>query len=165
MKKSTKKTGFETPVILLAVVLFAFCVLSVILAGAGVYKRVTADDGIAYSDRTAEQYIRTRLRTAKNPSAVQLEDLDGYRVLCLQESIDNTEYLTCLYLYKGYMREVLLPASEDGSLPAFSPAAGEKLLELEALDFVEGDGYFEISFRAPGGTNRVFYVSVGEAAT
>ena len=164
MRENTKKTGFETPVTLLAVLLFAFCVLSVILAGAGVYKRVTAADSLCYADRTAEQYIRTRLRTAQTPAAVFLTETEGQSVLCLPEELDGVGYVTCLYLYNGYMREVFLPAGEDGAAPQFAPSGGDRLLELEELRFEEDGGLLKITLRVPEGETRSFYISLREGS-
>ena len=42
--------------------LFAFCVLAVLLTGAGAYRRLTARDQAAYEWRSCTQYIATRVR-------------------------------------------------------------------------------------------------------
>lgn len=49
---------------LLLLLVFAVCVLSVLLTGAGTYQTLTRRDQDSYDRRTAAQYLATRVRQA-----------------------------------------------------------------------------------------------------
>lgn len=120
---------------------FAACVLSVLLTGAGAYRRLTERDRTAYARRTAAQYLATRVRQADGAGTVEIGDFDGAAApeggtLLLFEDIDGARYCTRVYCHDGYLRELFSDWPGD-----LSPEDGEKILEAGGLTFA----------RAPGG--------------
>lgn len=115
---------------------FAVCILSVLLTGASAYKRLAARNDGSYDIRTCTQYIATKIHRAQFADAVSVEDFDGANCLVLKEIIDGDTYLTRIYSYNGWLYELFCP--EDGE---FTPADGEKILEVNHLEFSiqEGD--------------------------
>ena len=94
---------------LIALVLFgvfAVCVLSVLLTGADVYHRLTVRDREAYARRTGVQYVATKVRQAPAGSAVAVADFGGVDALELYEDIDGARYVTRIYSYGGWLREL-----------------------------------------------------------
>lgn len=130
MKQGSKKITELMALVVFAV--FAVCILAVLLTGADTYKRLTERGN---KTRTAAQYVTTRVRQADRADAVTLEDFGGQDVLVFRERIGQKEYLTRLYCYDGWIRELF--AAESGS---FSPEDGEKVLEAEGLSFSLEDG-------------------------
>lgn len=108
--------------------IFALCVLGLLLTGADVYGDLV-DRGARYYDcRTAAQYITTRVRQADRAGSVTVEDFGGCDALVIGEQIQGEVYLTRVYCYDGYIRELF--AAQGGT---FSPEDGEKLLEAQQL--------------------------------
>ena len=122
---------------LLLLLVFAVCVLSVLLTGAGTYQTLTRRDQDSYDRRTAAQYLATRVRQADRADGVAVADFQGCDALELTETIDGTPYITRVYCYDGYLRE-LFSASEA----QMTPADGEKVLAAQALTvaWLDGDG-------------------------
>ena len=135
---------------LLALVLFgvfAACVLSVLLTGADAYQRLTERDRASYASRTAAQYIATRVRQADCSGGVTVGAFGGGDALELWERVDGEDYLTRVYCYDGWLRELFTDAEGE-----FSPEDGEKVLEADSLelslspagvltvDLTDGDG-------------------------
>lgn len=112
--------------------LFAACVLGVLLTGARVYRTITERDAQLYHQRTADQYVATRLRQAEDGAAIQAMELGGVSVLALREQIDGDRYVTYVYCYDGFLRELFV---SEGY--AFSPADGERLIAMKQADFYE----------------------------
>lgn len=104
---------------------FALCVLLVLLTGAGVYRRLVESGSKSYQDRTAVQYVATRVRQAET---VAVEDFWGCQALTLREELDGEGYITRIYCYDGYLRELF--CEEAASL---LPEDGEQVLEAEAF--------------------------------
>lgn len=123
---------------LLVLAVFAAGILSVLLGGAGVYQRLTRRNSHAYESRTAAQYLATKVRQAE--SLPRVEEFEGEDSLVLSQMIGETEYLTRIYCYDGWLRELFAAANGD-----FTPGTGEKILPMKALQ-IEQDGNL-VSFR------------------
>ena len=108
---------------LLLLCVFAACVLSVLLAGAGTYRRLTERDRASYDSRTATQYLATRIRQADRQGAVSVRAFEGRDALVLTEEIDGELYETRIYYCDGYLRELFTVAGAD-----LAPEDGEKIL-------------------------------------
>lgn len=108
---------------LLLLCVFAACVLSVLLTGAGTYRRLTERDRASYDSRTATQYLATRIRQADRQGAVSVRAFEGRDALVLTEEIDGELYETCIYYCDGYLRELFTAAGAD-----LAPEDGEKIL-------------------------------------
>ena len=108
---------------LLLLCVFAACVLSVLLAGAGTYRKLTARDRASYDSRTATQYLATRIRQADRQGAVSVRAFEGRDALVLTEEIDGELYETRIYYCDGYLRELFTVAGAD-----LAPEDGEKIL-------------------------------------
>lgn len=126
-KRASRITGF---LVLVVFALFALCLLLVLLTGAGSYEALVNRGETTWETRTAAQYLTTRVRQGDTDGGIALEEFGGHSALVLRQKIDGESYLTRIYCYEGYLRELF--TAENGS---FSPEDGEKLLEMESLSF------------------------------
>lgn len=150
---------------LLALVLFgvfAACVLSVLLLGADAYQRLTERDRDVYGWRTAAQYLATRIHQADSAGDVRVEDFGGCDALVLRERADGAAYVTRVYWYDGYIRELF--TQEDAQM---TPQDGEKILEAGGLSLEPGSGgtiLAELTDEAGRTLELVFCLRSGEGA-
>lgn len=139
--------------------LFAVCILSVILTGAGVYRKLTERDQVTYEKRTAVQYLTTKVRQADTAGWISAEEFEGLEALVISEDIGGTVYKTWIYCYDGYIRELFAAADSQMTLDT-----GEKVMEARGLQVqVDGaDVYAELT--AADGTvqNVVLHLRSGE---
>lgn len=115
--------------------LFAVSVLGVLLAGAGVYSRLTRRDDCAYNSRTGLQYVASKVRQAPAPGAVQVGDFGGVVALAVTEQVDGADYVTRVYCYDGWLMELFCAARAE-----FEPRDGERLLKAQSLELEQRDG-------------------------
>jgi len=128
-KKLTKMTDLPA---LLVFAVFAVCVLTVLLYGAQVYGRLVQRGEESFRMRTATQYVTTRVQQAES---VSVTDFDGCEALTIRENIEGMDYLTRVYCYDGFLRELFCAESA-----ALSPQDGEKIIAAEKLQLsIEGD--------------------------
>lgn len=129
---------------------FAGCIMAVLLSGAEVYQKIVARDQEAYQQRTAVQYISNRVRQVPGPGRVTVESFSGLNCLCIRESIEGTEYVTRIYCFDGWMRELF-----TGTAGSFSGEDGEKVLPAQALSFVLEGSLLRAELTEPeGGVTR-----------
>ena len=120
MKQNRKLTD------LLALVVFAvfsLCVLAVLLAGASSYRALLSQGARLYEERTAVQYLATRVRQAPK---VAVEYFSGCPALVIREE----DYLTRIYCHEGFLRELYCSADAD-----LSPEDGEAIVQAGSLSF------------------------------
>ena len=156
-----KKSKITSLIVLMVFCVFAVCILSVVLAGANVYERLVEKGQYRYEQRTAAQYITTRLRQADLSESVRIEDFEGKSALVLQEEIEGELYETYIYCYKGYIRELFITIGGK-----FVPEDGEKVLETEMLQFELNRSVLTVQFAFGDGTKQelTIYLRSGEGA-
>ena len=74
MKEQTKKSHISGIMVLLLFAVFMVSVLLVLLTGADVYQRMAQRGQESYNQRTAAQYIATRVRQADQAGMVTVRD-------------------------------------------------------------------------------------------
>lgn len=131
---------------LLVFVLFALCLLLVLLTGANIYSRLSRNSELLYSQRTISQYLTTRVRQAES---VDTGDFGGCDTLIFREEIGSEAYVTRVYCHNGFLQELFTSESA-----AFSPEDGEKLLEAENLTLETDGSRLEIRITFSGGAER-----------
>ena len=148
---------------LLLVGVFAACILSVLLTGAGTYRDLTQRGRDSAAQRTAGQYLATKLRQWDTADAVELGTFGDCSALLLHEEIDGEDYITRIYYWDGYIRELFTLA--DGE---FFPEDGETVLPAAGLTFAAGTApgtvTAEITDTAGTVTIRLLYLRSGEEA-
>ena len=123
MRRFKSKHYMEGLLVLLLFGVFAVSILSVLLSGAGVYRRLVERDDASYDRRTAIHYVATRVRQADRAGSVSVRSFEGCPALILSEEIEGEVYETRIYHYDGYLRELFVSAEGD-----FLPEDGEKVL-------------------------------------
>lgn len=146
MRTRENKRRADTLLVLLLFGVFAVCVLLVLLTGADTYQRLSQRDQKGYDERTASQYLATRVRQADQLGGVEVASFEGIDTLILKEEIEGDVYETRVYCYDGYLRELFTAADGD-----FFPEDGEKILaagdltlshdgRILTIDLLDGNG-------------------------
>lgn len=128
MKKKNRQASISTLAALLVLGVFAVGILSVLLAGANAYQRLTQRDQLAYDSRTCVQYVAAKVRQAPSPDAVALTSFGEGDALVITQVIDGLEYQTHVYCCDGWLMELF---SETDS--GMEPEDGEQILPLQSL--------------------------------
>lgn len=152
MKKRTTQHHIDGLAALLLFGIFAVCVLMVLLTGANAYRRLTERDQQAYQRRTCAQYIVARVRQADRLNGIKVEPFGDGNALTLAE---DAGYHTLVYCYDGWLME--LYCGVDAEL---EPQDGERLLEMEGLEFSLEDGLLTAVIDGADGTKDVLRLSL-----
>lgn len=135
MEKEMVKSHMDGVFVLLGTGVFAVCILLVLLSGADTYRKLARRDASSYDRRICCEYVAAKVRHADAAGCVWVGDFSGAPsqqgdTLVLTEQVDGTTYLTRIYYYDGWVRE--LYSAEGGS---FSPEDGDAVLEARSLAF------------------------------
>ena len=128
MNKESKLTDLMALMVLLV---FALCIMMVLLMGTRVYQRLLDKGAVSFTDRMSVRYITTRVHQAET---VSIEDFEGCTALVIPEEVDGEVYNTLVYWYDGYIHELF--CVEGAGL---EPEDGEKVMETEEM-LLSADG-------------------------
>ena len=123
--------------------LFAASALIVVIIGSGVYRNTTV--------QMEENYVAEKVRQHDTSGGVRLTEEEGETVLVLQntENTTDTDYLTYIYAYDGWLCELVI--RDDAP---FSKAQGERILEIDTFRLVnEGNGFLRITVSDSGSSS------------
>lgn len=130
MKERNRKLNVDTLLVLVLFGVFALCALAAVLQGARIYRGLTQRGQESYNERTAAQYISARLHHADCEASVAVANTGSVSCLEFTETIDGEEYITRVYCYEGYIRELFSASSLE-----FRPWDGECIIPAREVSF------------------------------
>lgn len=146
----------DTLFVLCLLFLFIISAITVIIIGAGVYKKNVSAMSGNYSHRIACAYISEKIRQSDVKGRIFTEELFGQTTLVMQDEVDGVLYNTYIYNHDGYLRE--LYARSD--LKELFPQSGQKILEISSFDITElNESCFKIQVTLDDGTVEDFLIS------
>ena len=157
MELEGKRTHvIDTLFVLCLLFLFIISAITVIIIGAGVYKKNVSAMSGNYSHRIACAYISEKIRQSDVKGRIFTEELFGQTTLVMQDEVDGVLYNTYIYNHDGYLRE--LYARSD--LKEMFPQSGQKILEISSFDITElNESCFKIQVTLDDGTVEDFLIS------
>lgn len=128
---------------------FAISILMVLMMGAEAYQKVRDAVENHYSEDTCISYIAMKVRHYDDKdSAVYVGNVQDKTALYMRETFDDTEYVTVIYYYDGYVMELY---AESGY--TFDPEAGFRIVEANDLTIMSlGEGLISIACEGTGGS-------------
>ena len=117
--------------ILFVIALFSIFVLSAIFLisiGAGIYSKTMSNMDSNFTSRTAVAYIVEKVHQSDTEGLVTVDEFDGCRAIVITSYVNDREYKTYLYEYKGMLKELMVRS--DVTLSA---SAGQDILAVRTF--------------------------------
>ena len=134
MKNRTAKHSIDKVFVFLLFGLFAILIVTVLLLGVNNYKSLLNRNNEAYNERIAINYIAEKVRHNDIAGGISVGDFfqknDGISTLYIYQEINKDRYVTRIYYYKGYIRELF---SLDGM--EVQPEDGNTIMKASDLSF------------------------------
>ncbi len=154
MKQTTIKHHMDGLWAMLLFGAFAICIMVVLLSGAQAYSSLTQRDQAAYAQRTAVQYVATRVRQADAAGAISLRQLGDAQALALGQ-----DYQTLVYYYDGYIMELYAEAGAE-----FAPEDGERVLPVAGMAFQLNGQWLNVTLTDEAGQTQKLQLALRSAA-
>ena len=120
-------------------VLTATSVALVILAS-GTYSRQVQDSEDSFVSRTALSYVTEKIHQADEYDAVYAGTFDGQDAIVICQTYSEQTYMTYLYEYDGYLRELFIQDGVDAKA-----SDGRRILASDSFSFEESqEGLFHL---------------------
>ena len=152
-KMKERKHSIENLFILVTFLVYAVALLLFASLGATVYRTVTAQMQQHQIQRTAESYLREKIRQNDRKGAIQIGEVEGQQALEITEQIEKKDYVTYIYTDENMLKELFISAEKEPRLQD-----GTELLELENLTLEEQDDYLNVSLQMDGGQVHSFLI-------
>lgn len=110
--------------------IFALSAVFLITVGANIYGKTVSHMEDNFNCRTSFAYVTEKIRQADKNGAVSVGEFNGLPAILITESVDDTHYITYLYEYNGFLKELMI--REDTPL---SPEAGQDILPVTEFSF------------------------------
>lgn len=122
---------------------FGVTMMLSLITGAGVYQRVQDRVDHSAADRIGLTYITARIHSADTAGAVEAGTFGSGDAIFVTEDMGGVPYETILYVYDGWLREMLC---EKGWEPG--PEAGQAITEAGGLVVEETrPGLFHLEYQ------------------
>ena len=152
-KNSSPNNSAMIPVIF---VLTLFLILSamscmIIIQGSGVYQKLIENMDKNYETRVTFSYISTKIRQSDKTGYVMTAEKDGVQMLGIKEEYSGEWYVTYVYYYDGYIREIMLDYYNDQTID-FNLSDGDKIIKSNEFTFNISAHRIEMSLLKDDGT-------------
>ena len=155
-----KQSSAGTLAALMVACVFGVTLLLSLAAGAGVYRRVESRVEESAQSRVSLSYVTARIHAYDQAGMVETGSFGEGGAIFLYEEIDGSVYETILYVYGGYLMEML--CEKGGEMP---PEFGEAVSPARAMTVTEPrEGLLRLALTQPDGQVRsadVYVRSVG----
>ena len=130
--------------------------VALVILASGSYSRQVHTSEDSYASCTALSYVTEKLHQADNSDAIDAGTFDGQDAILIRQEYSGQSYVTYLYAYDGYLRELFI---KEGV--AASAGDGREILATDGLSFEESrDGLFHLSYTDSNGNLSDTYVSI-----
>ena len=110
--------------------------VSVIMAGSAVYEKISDSMEGNYDRRVTFSYLTTKIRQNDGNGSIYIEEKDGVSMIAIKEAYDfDDEYVTYIYYYDGYIREIYLDVDSLGNTIEFYLDDGDKIIKAHGFSF------------------------------
>ena len=108
MQENQQKHIIDTLFVIALFCLFALSAIFLITIGANIYGKTVNNMEDNFNSRTALAYITEKVRQSDNADSISAGTFQECPALVITSRIEDTEYLTYLYEYNGYIKEIMV---------------------------------------------------------
>lgn len=157
MKQRFRGQAFNILFTMLLFLVFVLCALFTVLIGGKVYENIQARIECSYTGSVALNYIANKVRQGDHYGAVKVREIDSVPVLELKQEISGVTYVTQIYYYDGYIRELFTDIQSGLGL-----SDGLEIIRCEGLELDMKGCLIEIRTTGADGGSLTLAVRSGE---
>ncbi len=153
-----KKSSISDIFPILLFLVFTLSALGIVLASVQIYQRIVEQANESYDTETAIAYLSEKFRSHDENGSIRKDQFKGHDAIVLEDTIVDVPYVTYIYAYDGYLRELFI---EKELAEGADEDSGNRILEMK--DFNVGEPYdrlMHLKFTDRNGKVTDTYLSV-----
>ena len=116
------------PILLFLV--FTLSALGIVTFSVQIYRNIVERAEGRFDTETAAAYISEKFRNHDESGSIGISDFMGNEALAIDETIKDVPYITYIYVYDGYLRELF---TEKDKVSECSAADGNEILPMAEM--------------------------------
>lgn len=158
MKQRSKSNGQTMNILftMLLFLVFVLCAMFTVLIGGKVYENIRGRMEESYTGSVALSYVANKVRQGDVDGAIDVREIDGVSVLELKQEINEEIYVTQIYYYDGYIRELFTDTQSGLGL-----SDGLEIIECDGLMFDMEDNLLKVETTGEDGKSLMLSVRSG----
>lgn len=148
-----QKHSIEVVFTMVTFLVYAMVLLMFVSLGATVYRSVTQQMELHQTQRTAENYLREKVRQNDRAGDVSIGEIEGVPALQISQTVGGKEYVTYIFAEGGSLKELLVSAEKRAKV-----SDGTVLLSMEAVSFTEEQGCLTVTLQLDDNHSHTFQI-------
>ena len=148
-----QKHSIEVVFTMVTFLVYAMVLLMFVSLGATVYRSVTQQMELHQTQRTAENYLREKVRQNDRTGDVSIGEIEGVPALQISQTVGGKEYVTYIFTEGGSLKELLVSAEKRAKV-----SDGTVLLSMEAVSFTEEQGCLTVTLQLDDNHSHTFQI-------
>ena len=148
-----QKHSIEVVFTMVAFLMYAMALLMFVSLGATVYRSVTQKMELHQTQRTAENYLREKVRQNDRIGDVNIGEIEDVPALQILQNVGGKKYVTYIYAEGGSLKELLVSAEKEAKT-----SDGTTLLNMEAVSFAEKQGCLTVTLQMDKNHSHTFQI-------
>ena len=148
-----QKHSIEVIFTMVTFLVYAMVLLMFVSLGATVYRSVTQQMELHQTQRTAENYLREKVRQNDRAGDVSIGEIEGVPALQIGQTVGGKEYVTYIFTEGGSLKELLVSAEKKAKM-----SDGTVLLSMEEVSFAEEQGCLTVTLQLDDNHSHTFQI-------
>ena len=148
-----QKHSIEVIFTMVTFLTYAMALLMFVSLGATVYRSVTQQMELHQTQRTAENYLREKVRQNDRAGDVSIGEIEGVPALQISQTVGGKEYVTYIFTEGGNLKELLVSAEKEAKM-----SDGTVLLSMEEVSFAEEQGCLTVTLQLDDNHSHTFQI-------
>ena len=116
---------------ILLFLIFTLSALGIVTFSVQIYRNIVERAEGRFDTETAAAYLSEKFRNHDDRGRIQMTDFMGSDAIAIEENIKEVPYITYIYVYDGYLRELFVEVS---SLADHTAKDGNEILPMKSLN-------------------------------
>ncbi len=143
---------------MLLFLVFTLSALGIVTFSVQIYRNIVERAEGRFNTETASAYISEKFRNHDQDGSIKVSDYKGNQAISIEETVKDVPFITYIYVYDGYLRELY---SETGRVDALSASDGNEILPMEMMNISKiSDRLLRVEFTDKEGKMAETYLSL-----
>ena len=143
---------------MLLFLIFTLSALGIVTISVQIYRNIVERAEGRFETETAAAYVSEKFRNHDELGRIGLSDFLGNDAVTIDETIKDVPYITYIYVYDGYLRELF---TEKDKLGECTAADGNEILPMASMDTESvSDRLVRLVFTDKDGKTEETYLSL-----
>ncbi len=154
--RARSKISDVFPILLFLV--FTLSALGIVLASVQIYQKILSRAEESYDTEIAVAYLTEKFRNHDAEGSIKIDDYMGHDAILIENIVKDVPYVTYIYAYDGYLRELYV---EKEMLGGCVEDSGTRILELKSFDAeMMSDSLAHLRFTDEDGGSTETFLSI-----